>query len=213
MEKIVIYGASGHGRVVCDIIREEGRYEVAGFLDDGKDFPAGLFEGLPVLGGKEILPSLKNEGIRWAIAAIGDGANRLRVSGLLLNGGLMLAKAVHPSVHLARGVFIGEGTVIAAGAIINPGSRIGDNAIINTGAIVDHDCLVGDGAHICPGACLAGGVRVGRLAWVGLGSRVIQNVSIGEGAVIGAGAVVLKDVPDGATAIGVPARLRRDGIS
>ncbi|MFH0803208.1 MAG: acetyltransferase [bacterium] len=209
MEKIVIYGASGHGKVVCEALREEGNYEIAGFLDDRKTASKGeLFNGFPVLGGGESLPDLRKNGIRWAIVAVGEGKMRLDIAGLLVKAGFLLATAIHPSARLARDVLPGAGSVVAPGAILNPGSRIGENVIINSGAIIEHDCVIGEGAHICPGVCLAGGVQVGRLAWVGLGSRVIQNVRIGDAAVIGAGAVVLNDIPAGATAVGIPARVQ-----
>jgi len=86
-------------------------------------------------------------------------------------------------------------------------AKIGDLAIINTAAVVDHECEIGPAAHICPGAHLAGRVRIGSSAFVGLGSNIIQCLTIGDGATVGAGAVVLRDIPAGATAVGVPARI------
>jgi UDP-N-acetylbacillosamine N-acetyltransferase len=99
--------------------------------------------------------------------------------------------------------------VIAAGAVVNPGTRIGISVIINTSASVDHECMIADAAHICPGAHLAGRVVVGEATQVGIGATIIERVRIGSGSVIGAGAVVIRDLPDRVVACGVPASIRR----
>ena len=52
-----------------------------------------------------------------------------------------------------------------------------------------------------------GGIRIEDDAWLGYGAIVLDGVTIGKGAVIGAGAVVKESIPDGAIAVGVPARI------
>jgi acetyltransferase-like isoleucine patch superfamily enzyme len=91
---------------------------------------------------------------------------------------------------------------------VNAAAEIGRGVIVNTSASVDHDCRVGEFAHLAPGSVLGGEVVVGARAFVGLGARILPCVTIGEEAVVGAGAVVLRDVPPGATVVGVPARPR-----
>ncbi len=206
----MVWGASGHARVVADIVREQGEHEIAGFLEDGAPAGAGReFCGARVLGGREQLSSLRAGGVTHLVFGFGDGEARLRLAPLVLEHGLALATAIHPRAVVARDASIGAGSVIAAGAVVGPGSTIGANAIVNTLAGVDHDCVVGDGAHVCPGARLGGGVTVGERAWVGIGATVRDRVRLGRGAVIGAGAVVLHDVPDGVVAYGVPAKAVR----
>jgi maltose O-acetyltransferase len=51
------------------------------------------------------------------------------------------------------------------------------------------------------------GITVGAGAWIGAGATVLDGVAIGDRAIVGAGAVVRNDVPEGATAVGIPARL------
>jgi UDP-N-acetylbacillosamine N-acetyltransferase len=205
--ELIIWGASGHARVVADIVRCADRYRIAGFLDDVKPERAGeTFEGAPILGGREQLASHPG---KHAIVAFGNCAARLDAACFAVRSGLTLATAIHPSAVIAASARIGAGTVVGANAVVNPGAMVGENVIINTGAIVDHDCAIGDGVHLCPGVRLAGGVRVGAGTWIGIGSSVIEGRTIGGGTLVGAGAVVVDDIPDGVVAYGVPARVIR----
>jgi acetyltransferase EpsM len=206
--KLVIWGASGHAKVVADIVRLRGDHEIVGFLDD-RD-PAGRpFFGSLVLGGRDRLPSLREQGVSRLLFGFGDGAARLELTPFVRGLGFTLATAIHPSAVVAADVGVGAGCVVAAGAVIGPGTRVGENVIVNTLAGVDHDCVLGDGVHVCPGARLGGWAEAGECAWVGIGATVRDRVKIGKGAVIGAGAVVLHDVPDAVVAYGVPARIIR----
>ena len=205
---VVIVGAGGHGRVVLDILRAAGHGRPIGFIDADPALAGSTVAGLPVLGSVNVLPSLRRRRIRRAVIAIGDNRTRTHYAELLREQGFELINAVHPSAFVAPGAVLGENIVIAPMAAVGTEARVGDSAIINTAAVVDHECNVGPGAHLCPGAVLAGRVRVGRGAFVGAGARVIQCRSVGEFAVIGAGAVVITDVQAGATAVGVPAKLR-----
>jgi UDP-N-acetylbacillosamine N-acetyltransferase len=196
--------------VVADIVRLRGDYEIVGFIDDVNPERAGSkFGGADVLGGRERLEHLRQDGVGYLLLGFGNCEARLELARLVREKGFRLATAVHPSAVVAADAVIGAGTVVAAGAVINPGATIGENVIVNTCASVDHDCRVEDGAHVCPGVRLAGNVFVGRAAWVGIGATVVDRTRIGSGAIIGAGAVVVDDMPDGVVARGVPARVIR----
>jgi|SRR5215207_1771694 len=208
--ELVIWGAGGHALVVADIIRLKGDYEIVGFLDDINPPRHNTeFCGAVILGGREQLDTLKRRGVKYLIFGFGHCEARLRLSEFARVKGFSLATAVHPQAVIAADVCMGSGTMIAAGAVVNPCSRIGEQVIVNTCAIVDHECVIEDGAHISPGACLAGGVIVGRTAWLGSGATVVNGVRIGAGSLIGAGAVVLNDIPEGVVAYGNPAKVIR----
>jgi sugar O-acyltransferase (sialic acid O-acetyltransferase NeuD family) len=98
---------------------------------------------------------------------------------------------------------------MAAGAVINPDARLGMGVLVNTAATVDHDCIIEDGVHLAPGVHLAGDVRIGEGTFIGIGTVARQGVRVGRGCVVGAGSVIVRDLPDGSTAYGVPARVKR----
>jgi sugar O-acyltransferase (sialic acid O-acetyltransferase NeuD family) len=207
--KVVVWGASGHARVVADIVRLCGEYEIVGFLDDVDQARHGTdFCGAPVLGGREQLDGLREEGVDHVICGVGDNRARVALAKIARAKGFRFVTAVHPRATIASDVHVGAGSVVAAGAVINPAASIGEHVIINTCASVDHDCTAGDGTHIGPGARLGGGVTVERGAWLGIGAVVKDHVVIGAHAVIGAGSVVIADIPALAVAYGVPATVR-----
>jgi UDP-N-acetylbacillosamine N-acetyltransferase len=208
---LAIWGASGHAMVVADIVCLNGDYTIYGYIDDlNPDRHGTEFFGGMILGGREQLPKLLDQGVKHILLGFGDCSMRLKLTLFLEEQGFMLPVVIHPSAVVADGVRIGPGTVIAAGAVINPGVRIGKSAIINTAASVDHECTIADAAHICPGVHLAGNVVVGQATQIGIGATVIERVNIGAGSIIGAGAVVVHDIPDHVLAYGVPARIIRE---
>lgn len=209
MIRVVGIGAGGHAKVVLDILRLMNEYRVVGLLDPNC---AGDVGGVLVLGGDELLPRLRAEGVASAfigVGGVGDNALRIRLFEKVQAAGFTFINAIHPASVLAPSVQLGQGITIMAGAIVNPDAHIGDNVIINTGAIVEHDCEIAAHANISPGAVLCGGVRVGRGAHVGAGATVRQSVTIGERALVGAGAVVIADVAPHTVVVGVPVRVLR----
>jgi len=207
-EKIFVYGASGHAKVVIDVIERQGLFDIAFLVDDDTSLKGNDVYGYRVLGGKEELLG-QREHVTSGIVAIGSNTARVKVAGWLMGNGFLLVTAIHPAAELARGVTLGAGTVVMAGVVVNSDAHIGGNVILNTRASFDHDCTIGDGVHIAPGATLCGTVRVGDGAFVCAGATVIPNISIGVEAVIGAGSTVIRDVPDRATVVGSPAKMVR----
>ena len=198
----LIIGAGGHGKVIADIMLCQGM-RILGFLDDNPPVIGQQIFGFPVLGNGKKLADFDLDGV---IVGIGDNTiRRAIVQRMELDYTPPWITVLHPKATVANSVQIGVGTVIMAGAVVNPDTVLGKHTIINTGSTVDHDCLIGDFVHIAPGVHLAGGVRVGELTLIGIGATVIPYCSIGAGATVGAGAVVVRDIPDGVTAKGIPA--------
>jgi sugar O-acyltransferase (sialic acid O-acetyltransferase NeuD family) len=203
-EKIFVFGASGHAKVVIDIIEQQGLYDIAFLVDDDPVLKGSVFCSYSVIGGKTELLG-RPDSPRSGIVAIGSNRARTAVAQWLTANGFKLVMAVHPSACLGSGVSIGEGTVVMAGAVINSDAAIGRNVIINTRSGIDHDCVVGDSAHIAPGSTLCGTVTVGEGSFVCAGATVIPNLKIGAHVTVGAGSTVIRDVSDGLLVAGVPA--------
>lgn len=205
MSSLVICGAGGHSKVVADLARRAG-WTVTGFLDelhperDGEEF-----FGARIL---SVTPTLASDSPLAIALGIGGCTARLGRARVFLEQGCSLPILIHPQATIADSVVIGPGTQIVAGAVINPDASLGMAVIVNTGATVDHDCVIEDGVHLAPGVHLAGNVTVGEGTLVGIGSVVRPGVRIGRRCVIGAGSVILRDIPDGSTAFGVPARIQ-----
>ena len=208
--KMVIWGAGGHARVVADIVRQLGRYEIIAFLDDVKRNRWGQeFCGAPIVGGREQLDQLRASGVENLLFGFGDCEARLALAAMASAKGFRMPSAIHPRAVVADDAVVGAGSVVVAGAVVNPGVELGEHVIVNTCASVDHECVIEDGVHVGPGSHLGGRVRVRRGAWIGIGATVRDRVTVGAGAQIGAGAVVLTDVPAGVVAYGVPAQVIR----
>lgn len=207
MENIVIIGASGHARVVIDVIEKEGAFNIIGLIDAYQPTGTKMFD-YEVLGEESALPALIGEyRIAGGIVAIGDNWTRHKIVRRLLEiyPGFSFVTAIHPSACVARGVTIGRGTVVMAGCVINSASQIGDFCIINTNSSIDHDNRISDYASVAPGATTGGDVALGRFSAISLGAKVVHGVAIGDHTVIGAGATLLDDVPSHSIALGAPA--------
>jgi acetyltransferase EpsM len=204
--KLLIWGASGHGKVVLDAARACGRYKTIAFIDDF--CPADRYYcGAEFLGTSANLESAQRLGFHQVLIAIGDNHARARCFDRAAEFGMEAAVVIHPAAVLSPSARIGSGTLVMPRCVVNADASVGENSILNTGAIIEHDCLLGKHVHISPNAALSGGVVVGDYSHVGIGALVIPGARIGSHCVIGAGAVVLGEVPDGTTAVGVPARV------
>jgi sugar O-acyltransferase (sialic acid O-acetyltransferase NeuD family) len=203
----VIYGASGHGKVVADILRACGT-EIEGFVDDDPRKSGEMF-GLKILGDAKCLIERASRGPMAVALGIGDNFARRVVAERCVAANAQLLMAVHPTATVAESAIMAPGVVIMAHAVVNPDAVVQRGAIINTGAIVEHDCKVGEFAHLSPKVAIGGHVEIGDFSWLGIGAAVIPKVKVGTGSIIGAGATVLTDVEDWVVAIGTPARILR----
>lgn len=205
MKKLIIIGASGHGKVVADIAIQKG-YEKIIFLDDDENLKScGKY---PILGKSNAVEEFEGN----VIVAIGNAKVRQRIQKDV--GNSRLATLIHPDAVISDDVEIGKGSVIMAGAVVNPGTVIGEGCIINTSSSIDHDCKIQDYVHISIGSHIAGTVEIGSYTWIGAGATVSNNVSICDNCMIGAGAVVVDDIKNTGTYVGIPARkIRRENTN
>lgn len=196
MTTINLFGASGHAKVIGDIIEAQG--DSIGCLYDDEPHCLNIHS-------KAVLKA-SNVTVEGPLI-ISIGSNRIRKI-ITERYKLSYAKAIHPKALISTTAQIGIGTVIMQGAIVQSDARIGNHCIINTGASVDHECIIEDFVHISPHATLCGNILVGEGSWVGAGAIIIPGIKIGKWCTIGAGSVVVRDIPDYTTAYGNPAIIK-----
>jgi len=195
--RVNLYGASGHSKVIVDILLSKN-FIIEKIIDDNPKFDTVL--GIKVHKNTNVD---FDHNLRWIISI---GNNKIRKL-LSAKYNLKYITAIHNNAIVSNFSTVDEGTVIMAGATINPDVRIGKHCIINTNAVIEHDCIIKDFVHVSPNASLAGGVIIGEGTHVGIGATIIQGVSVGKWVTIGAGSVILKDIPDFVTIVGNPGRI------
>jgi len=195
---MIVYGASGHGKVIIEILESMGE-PVIEIWDDADKAP--IWEYVvkkPVFFGIDISDKM--------VISIGANATRKKIAERV-GRSVEFGKAIHSTAFISKRATVGEGTVVMAGVTVNADTIIGNHCILNTSASIDHDCKLGDYVHISPNATLSGDVEIGEGTHIGSGASIIQGIKIGKWCTIGAGAVIIRDIPDHATAVGNPARI------
>lgn len=199
--KIVIIGASGHGKVIANIARLNGYKEILFLDDDQSKKKNGVYD---VVGTTQDIAQYKEQ--YDFIVAIGNNEIRKKITEQLDDKNIMQPVLIHPSAVIDPTVTVTEGTVVMANAVINADTKIGKGCIINTAATVDHDGNIANFVHLSPGVHIAGTVNIGANTWVATGVSIINNLDICDNCIIGAGAVVVRDIKEQGTYVGIPAR-------
>lgn len=194
---MILFGASGHAKVILDIFKNNGVVVSCIYDDDPK--VTEIFS-VPVR-----INSLKLDEKEDAVISIGN--NKIRKSISEKFPYLNYITGIHPRAVISEFSEIGKGTVIMANVTVNPDVKIGEHCILNTGCVIEHDCSLGDFVHISPTAALSGNVEIGEGSHIGVGASVIQGVKIGKWCTVGAGAAIINDVPDYSVVVGVPGRI------
>ena len=195
--KLYLFGASGHAKVILDILLSNGN-KIEAIIDDNPS--AATLLDLPVIHSKDFDFSDDNQ----FIIAIGNNSIRKKV---VAKNNFTYYVAIDKDASVSNYASIGEGTVVMPQAVVNANAKIGKHCIVNSRSVVEHDCILEDYVHISPNASLAGNVSVGEGSHVGIGASVIQGIKIGKWATIGAGAVIVNDVPDYAVVVGNPGKI------
>lgn len=200
--RLFIIGTGGHAAVVIDAVHKQGKYEIAGLIDDFKK-PGEKAHGYTIVGGTDLKMHLSDA---YFFIAVGDNYSRKQIRTKIPNI-LQFATIIHPSASISDNVMILGGSLIMANAVVNSGASISKHCIINTGSIVEHDSIVNDFASLAPSVTLGGRCVIGKDSAIGIGATVSNGVYIGQRSVIGAGSVVLKAIPDDVVAFGSPCKV------
>lgn len=208
MSKLILVGGGGHSKVILNIIkRDYPDFLIEGYVANypSENHPLGI--DLPYLG-KDLNDSFDPSKylLVMAIGQVDTGKERQKLIEALLAKGYRFLSLISKRSVIARGVKVGQGTVIFDNVVVNVDSVIGSFCILNTGCIVEHDCRIGDFVHIGPGVVLSGGVNIGNNCFLGAGSVVKHYTNICGEVIVGAGGVVVKNIDQSGVFVGVPVK-------
>ncbi|MGX7709200.1 hypothetical protein [Methylobacterium sp. Gmos1] len=212
--KIFVVGAGGLASEVFSVLKmqhsqNESQIETYFVVEHGVAAPHTVF-GRPVLVGLDEIPTTERSEIYVAIGSI-VARDRI-VTALQLRGHNLFPNLVHPDFRMGLNINIGEGVIALGPGIMTSNCSIGAFSIVNPLCSISHDCKIGSFVNLGPGVLLAGGVTIDDRVDIGVGGKVAPRKYIGQGAVLGAGAVAIRDIPSGATAVGVPTKLIKKEI-
>lgn len=200
--RLIIIGASGHGKVIANIAKLNGYKEIA-FLDD--DTSKRNNEIYTVLGTSKEIGKFIDDNTDF-IVGIGNNTVRKKISTFMEELDIIQPVLIHPTAVIDESVTIGEGTVVMANVVVNAYAKIGKYCILNTSATIDHDCVLGDYVHISPGVNVAGTVNIGNNCWICIGCAIANNLSICNDVIIGAGTTIIRNIEEPGKYVGIPLR-------
>ena len=196
MKDLIILGIDIHALEIIDIINEAGEYRFLGFISGSPDFPS-YYEGYRVLGGIEALNDYPGA-CRLPMHTWKDSSDTKNWVNIIAS-----------SAFVASSASLGVGCVIYPNCFIGAKAQLSNGVFILSGSIINHDCVIGNRVIITSGVSLAGSVTVKTGAYLGQASTIKQYLTIGSNSIVGMGAVVTRDVPDGVTVIGCPAKIHK----
>ncbi|MEY4316928.1 MAG: hypothetical protein RI902_736 [Pseudomonadota bacterium] len=212
MKRYAIFGASGCGRGVLPLVRQQLRDDLTVgladlvFVDDQPS--AAEVNGQRVLTYDEWLAEPASN--RYMNVAIANSRVRQKLVQRCAADGVQFYEARATNVVQFDNVQLGEGAVLCPFVTLTSNIRIGRHFHANLYSYVEHDCVIGDYVTFAPGVKCNGNVHIEDHAYIGAGAVIKQGLPdvplvIGRGAVVGMGAVVTKSVPAGVTVVGNPA--------
>lgn len=207
MQRLLVFGAGGHGREIAWLAEEcHGREIEIIHVVDLPTYIQGDVNGRPV---RLLADCSRFPGAHYVVA-VGDSHLRQRAAAQCEDVGLVATSLIHPRAEVSRWVSWGEGSVVCAGTVLTTNVSLGRHVHVNVGCTISHDVVIGDFSTLAPGVHIAGHVHLGQHVVVGIGASIIngnaeQPLHVGDGAVIAAGACVARPVTAGSMVAGVPA--------
>ena len=206
---LVIYGASGLGKEVIDMVEdinaEEHLWKILGFIDKN-------YRNMDKVLGYEIIGDInwileKETELAVIIAIANPNIRKNIVDAIKPKKNIKFPNIVSKNSIVSKYTTIGEGCIIANGASISTEVTLKNFVLVNTSTTIGHDCNIDDYVTINPGSNISGNVTISERSFIGTGSKIIEKKTIGVNTIVGAGAVVINDIPDNVTCVGVPAKI------
>jgi len=205
---MIIVGAKGFAKELLEVAHQLGYTENLVFFDNvSTDLPEQLFDQFPILRSQqEVDIYFRTQDKRFALG-LGNPEKRQQLCALFESWGGELTSLISPKAHIGSfGVELGAGATILAQACITNSVKAGKGLLMYPNAVLTHDCVLGDFVELAPGSTVLGKCTIGQDVHIGANATILPGRTIGNGVQIGAGAVVTRDVNNGETVKGVPAR-------
>jgi sugar O-acyltransferase (sialic acid O-acetyltransferase NeuD family) len=197
VKSILLIGGGGHCRSCIDVIEAEGKYRIAGIVNQsgGSREPILDYE---ILGDDEDLPELlkKYPNTMITVGQIKSADLRLRLFEQVRRLGFILPTIISPLAYVSKNASLGDGTIVMHDALVNTGAKIGNNCILNTKSLVEHDAIVEDHCHISTSSVVNGGTIIREKTFIGSNTITKEYITVGKTSVIGGGLRVVSDVPE-----------------
>ena len=208
VSKLVIFGSSGHARVIVDIIESNSLYELVGFIDDKSSVGTKVLDYEIIGNTQSLIHLMKKYNFSQGVIGIGDNFIRSKVAAFIENeaSNFKFVNCIHASANVTNYCQLGVGNVVMPGVSINSSSIIANHCILNTNSSLDHDCHMGDFSCLAPNSAVGGNGSIGKFSYVGLGASVFHRVSIGKNCIIGGGSLVDKSTKTNSIYYGNPAK-------
>lgn len=210
-EKLILIGGGGHCKSCIDVIQAEGRFEIAGIVENNGYRATGNGNpvmGYPVIGTDDDLPQLVREfkNVLITVGQINEPGVRMKLFSRIYDLGGVFPVIISPNAYVSRTAMIGAGTIVMHHAIVNAEAVVGMNCILNTGSLIEHEASVGDYCHISTYAILNGQCRVGNRTFIGSRAVLSNNTSVADDTLVSAGSVILRSIVNPGTYVGNPIR-------
>jgi sugar O-acyltransferase (sialic acid O-acetyltransferase NeuD family) len=205
---MIIVGSKGFAKELLEVAHQLGSTDRLVFFDNvSSDLPDQLYGQFPILRSEEEVKAyFQLNGNSFALG-LGGPQKRKEMCALFESWGGELTSLISPKANIGSfGVEIGQGATILAQAIITNEVKCGRGLLMYPNSIITHDCILGDFVELSAVATILGGVIIGSETHIGANATVLPQLKIGSKATVGAGAVVTKDVNEGQTVKGIPAR-------
>lgn len=206
-KNLYIIGARGFGRDFVGFCRTTpgllDQYNLVGFLDDKVDALDGYADYPPIVGPVEDFKVSEGDVF---FCAMGNVKYLVKYTEMLLARGakfdtfISKSAVVHPTAQIGEGCFIWNNTTIASD------SCVGNHVVIQSNVVVGHDVSIGNYSILDTGVTCCGFVNIGERVAIHTGVKVAPKIHVGSGAQLGIGSIVVRDVHDGQTVFGNPAR-------
>ena len=208
MRNLYIIGARGCGREVYNFFKEcqpnISDVKCIGFLDDKKDALDGFKGYPPVISSVESFTPNEDDVF---ICALGDPKWVRHYTSIIEEKGGKFISLISPHASIGRNTTIGDGSIIPGWTVISSDIKIGKHVYVGVFCDFGHDAIIGDCCHIGPYTFLGGGVNVGDCVTIHPRVNVLPHKNIGKNAVLGASSVVIRNVKQGQSVFGVPAKV------